>query len=771
MKAIWRRASTLSTSRGALVLSGLLAFGVASCDGDAASPYFGTTDRTGKDPTTFYVNNGHEPEYLDPGNSSDAASSALILQLFEGLTAYHPEDLRPTPGVAVRWDESDDKRRLRFYLRPDAKWSDGLPVTARDFEYAWKRVLRPRTASRAAPNLYPLKNGEIFNRGKLKVAAAELRLRAEPREGSAPAATLPKGEAVLILASSPMALASSIRPLPRVPEGISSVLYTKSPESLVLGLGGARIAADSQPNTMKRGAEVKVLGRAAPVECNGAPDSWFTIEIGGERGALPGCMLAEPKSPKQFLFVERFSNLPFGLPFGENGRERQKAGPSGFVLESELVSDDSVLGVRAKDDLTLDVELEQPTPYFTDLTSHPTLYPVRKDLIEEFERRGQEGLWSRPENMISNGPYVLDTWKFRYEITMKRNPHYWDREKLRIHRIVWLEVEDYRSTMNLYKAGEIDFIGDNVSLPSEYMDLLSAKKDFLRFPILSTYWFELNTRKPPTDDARVRWALNLAIDKREIVERITRAGQIPATHIVPDFTGGGYAEQAAADREAGADPFASPDFLHNPERGRALLAEAGFPVEKDSDGYRASGFPPIEILYNTSEGHRHIAIAIQSMWKQHLGVSATLRNEEWKVMLKSVRDGHFQVARGGMGANYNHPHTFLDLFLSYSPQNATGWVDKEFDALMKAALAAPDRSESIKLYRKAEERAVAGMSRIPLYFYTKSTLIKPWVKGYYGTVRMVHLVKWLWIDEAWRQNPENRPAFTPLPFPEPGRYL
>jgi oligopeptide transport system substrate-binding protein len=577
-----------------------------------------------------------------------------------------------------------------------------------------------------------------------------------------------------------MALASSIRPLPRVPEGISSVVYTKSPETLAVG--AERITPGSQhgqidtkntKNTknikIEKGAEVMVLGRVAPVECNGAPDYWFSVEIAGERGHLPGCLLAEPKSAKQFLLVERFTDLP---SFGER-RDPPPAGPApwGFVLEREITSDDAVLGVRAKDDLTLDVELEQPTPYFTDLTSHPTLFPVRKDLLEEFERRGQPDLWFRPENMISNGPYVLDQWKFRYEITMKRNPHYWDHQNLRIHRIVWLEVDDYRSTMNLYKAGEIDFIGDNVSLPAEYMDLLSAKRDFLRFPILSTYWFDLNTRKPPTDDVRVRWALNLAIDKREIVERITRSGQIPATHIVPDFTGRGYAEQAAADREAGADPFASSDSGHNPERARALLAEAGYPVVSEAGGYRASGFPPLEILYNTNEGHRHIAIAVQSMWKRHLGVSATLRNEEWKVMLKSVRDGQFQVARGGMGANYNHPHTFLDLFLSYSPQNATGWADKEFDALIKAALAAPDRKESIKLYRKAEERAVAGMSRLPLYFYTKSTLLKPWVKGYYGTVRMVHHIKWLWIDEAWRERPENRPAFTPPELPEPGRLV
>jgi ABC-type oligopeptide transport system substrate-binding subunit len=253
---------------------------------------------------------------------------------------------------------------------------------------------------------------------------------------------------------------------------------------------------------------------------------------------------------------------------------------------------------------------------------------------------------------------------------------------------------------------------------------------------------------------------------------VTRAGQIPATHYVPDFTGRGYSEQVAEDRAAGADPFAAPDVLYNPERARALLGEAGYPVEREGDGYRASGFPPLEILYNTSEGHRNIAVAVQSMWRQNLGVSVTLRNEEWKVMLKSVRDGQFQVARGGMTGNYDHPHTWLDMFLSYSPQNWTGWADTEYDALIKAALVAPDapdRKESIRLYRKAEERAVAGMSRLPLYFFTKSTLVKPWVKGFYGTSRNARLIKWLWLDPAWRDNPGNEPALAPLELPEPGR--
>ncbi len=195
------------------------------------------------------------------------------------------------------------------------------------------------------------------------------------------------------------------------------------------------------------------------------------------------------------------------------------------MLESDLVEDDRVLGVRATDDLTLEVELEQPTPYFLDLTGQPVTFPVRRDVIEAFEKRGDPDLWTRPESIVSNGPYILGEHKFRYEMTMVQNPHYWNRDKLRIHRIVWLEIEDHHPAMNLYKAGEIDYIGDNSSLPSEYQPLLRTKKDYRNNSFLSLYWYELNTKKPPLDDVRVRRALNLAIDKKQIVERISRGGR------------------------------------------------------------------------------------------------------------------------------------------------------------------------------------------------------------------------------------------------------
>jgi oligopeptide transport system substrate-binding protein len=746
-----------------------LVVGVGCGHGDG--DYFGTTSRSGKDPATFYTNNGAEPEYLDPGKSHDSASSALAIQLFEGLTTYDPRDLHPRQAGAIAWDESADHRIFRFHLRPEARWSDGKPVTAHDYEYSWKRVLRPSFASLSASNLYALKNAEGYNLGRLRATTEDVVLREGPDASSPAVRALPKGTAVDVIVTSPKMLASTVAPLAAAPEGVARVDYAKAdpkrgqPEKLTFG--GARADVGPAPDGGWSGREVRILRAGPAVECNHVADRWLEIASGDRRGWVPGCMLSDTKSPAVDALVAEHRDLPTFDPDAPRPADGEPA--LGFVPTKALASDDRVVGVRATDDHTLEVELERPTPWFTDLTSSVTLCPVRKDVVEPFEAKGTPDLWTRPENIVTNGPYTLDSWKFRYEITMKASPTYYDYEKLRLKRAVFLEVEDYHATMNLYKAGDIDTIGDNASLPSEYLGVLAPKKDFRRGYYLSTYWYELNTKVPPVDDVRVRRALNLAVDKRQLVDKVTRGGQIPATHYVPDFTGLGYSEQVAADKKAGTDPFDTPDTVFDPERARALLKEAGYEVVKDGDGYRAKGFPSLEVLYNTSEGHRQIAVTLQDMWKRHLGISVTLRNEEWKVMLKNVRDGKFQVVRFGWVAEYNHANTWLDTFLSYSPNNRTGWADPRFDALLKRAASEPDPKESIRLYRRAEKLAVDGMAKIPLYFYTKSTLVKPWVKGFYGHGRDMHLLRWLWIDADWKAHAADEPAYVSPDFAPPGR--
>lgn len=557
-----------------------------------ADGYYGSTDRAGRDPGTLYITNG-EPESLDPGKSWEVLGQQYAVQLFEGLLAYGPEDLRPVQGVARAWERSDDGLVYRFHLRPEARWSDGRPVTSHDFVYSWRRVLDPATASRVAPDLYPLRHGEAFNKG--------------------------------------------------------------------------------------------------------------------------------------------------------------------------LIADGAAVGVRALDDHTLEVELERPTPYFLGLLCRPSYAPVRRDVVEALARRGEEDLWTRPEHIVVNGPYTIEAWRFRHEIVMTENPHYWARDSLRVRRVVWVQADSSQAGMNLYRTSEVDLL--TIPPSPQHHPLVRPLKDYRLYPGLVSYWLDVNTRARPVDDARVRRALDLAIDKAALAERI--GDVLPATHYAPDNTGGGYAEQAAEDRAAGRDPFAGGD----PERARALLREAGYEIVEEAGGRRAEGFPPLTLIYTT--GHdvpRLVAVALQGMWRRHLGVAISLQEQEPRVLWgSSLPKGDFQLAATGWTADYNHPHTFLENFVSTSPQNMTGWADPAFDDLLSRAGRAPDPRESIRLYRRAEARAVAGMSRIPLVFPMGAMLVKPWVKGFRGNGQSQVLVRWLWIDPAWRDRTDDAPAAAALELPPPGR--
>ncbi|MFO0588179.1 MAG: peptide ABC transporter substrate-binding protein [Polyangiaceae bacterium] len=663
-------------ARGASLLvlacaAGTAAFATA-CD-DGKSPFFGTTTRVGKPPSVFTMNLPGEPELIDPGRSGEAIGTSLIAHVFEGLTTYDPRDAHPVQGVARAWDRTDDSRLFRFYLRPDAKWTDGKRVTARDFVYAWTRVLRPKTASKSAVVLYALLNGELFGRGLLKVAKRPLEARTAPSDSGPVASTVPAGAAVVVL------------------------------------------------KTDKEYSQIALHER------------------------LPTFDAARPPPP-----------------------EKKDPPPLGFVKTADLDEDGSVLGVRAVGEDVLEVEAERPTPYFTELAAYSALSPMREDVVEPLVAKAGLDAVNRPENLVTNGPFSFGEWKFHYELDLVKSPTYWRASEVKLDKIVWTISDDAKSTLNLYKTGELDYLGDNTSLPIEAMPFLTGKKDFYRTTILNVYWFELNTKRPPLDDVRVRKALDLAIDKTALVERVTRAGQVPATHYVPDITGSGYSEAAEADRKAGKDPFRGPDSDFDPERARALLREAGYDIASEGDGFKAKGFPALELLYNTNEGNRIIAVAVQGFWKKNLGVTVSLRNEEWKVMLKTRDARDFQILRGGWMAEYNHPGSFLDTFLSYSSQNYTSYSDPESDRLIREAAATGDPALSMARYREAEKRLVAARARIPLYFYTRSTLVKPWVKGFYANARNIHLAAWMWIGDS--SSPDNRPAAEPRELPAPGSF-
>jgi oligopeptide transport system substrate-binding protein len=727
------------------------------CRKNSDPHYYGTLSRHGHSPRTLYINAGDEPEFLDPGLISEQVGGCLALDLFEGLVSQHPKDLHAIQGVATRYDKSDDNRIFRFHLREDARWSDGKPVVAADFVYAWQRVLRPETGSRLVAMLETLKNGKLFGRRKLLVAREELRLAGPQAMSGDP---LPAGTAVLVIAKAPAT--AQFAPFAATDKGGISYVAAKAKNPAKLVVAGSPQPALSGPKP------VRIVGVGPKTSCNGEDDHFVEVEVDGNKGFLPGCAIVADKEADHALVIVH-DDLP---TFRPTARER-KPQQSGFVPAKPLQLDESVLGVRARGDHLLEVELELSTPYFLELVAYHAFFPVRRDVIERATRAGDTDRWTRPENIVNNGPFTLTEHKFRYQMLFEKNPHYWAKDELKVDRVVWFEVASYDAALALYKGGELDYIGSQTSLPEKYIPMLRGYRDFSEAPWQTAYWYEFNVTKPPVDDVRVRKALNLALDKRQIIDKVTRGQQQPASHFVPDFTGSGYDERVAADRASGSDPFARPEWQFDPERARKLLGEAGYKVEQRDGRWHAQGFPSLELLYNgavgATSGHPAIAVAMQAMWREHLGISATMRNEEWKVMLKNMRDGHFQLARLGWSADYNHPHTYLETFESESPNNWTRWKSPELDALVDKAAATGDLVESIKLYRQAEMVALEGMPRIPIYFYTKASMAKPYLKGVYPNGMNRHPVRWMWIDPDWRNSPSNEPAFPPLELPPPGR--
>lgn len=589
-------------------------------------PYFGrTVPKHG--PNELVINLGNEPEYLDPGLASEGIGGEMIRNTFAGLVQTNPDTLEPMPDVARRWEISEDGRTYVFHLR-ESSWSDGHPVTAHDFEWSWKRLLDPATASKYASFGYSLENAAAFNQRALFVSG--------------------------------------------LPETVTE-------DALKEELGRRQITAETVSSTA----------------------GGFMVVIGGEDD-------------------EREANRARAL----------EALDGATVLGARVAVRDSSrddVGVRARDDLTLEVRLADPLPFFLDQLAFYSMRPVPRHVLERLEREDRDpSRWTRPEHWVSNGAYVITDAQFRQYYVLEKNPRYWDAEHVRIPRVKFLLVENTNTTLNLYRTADIDWIGANSVIPNEFNEVLQNYRDMHRHAYLGTYYYWVNVTEPPMDNILVRRALNLAIDRESLCTHVTRGGQIPTAGLVPDGTAG----------------YRSPGYtLFDPARARALLAEAGYP--------NGRGLPPIALKYNTSEGHRQIAVAIQQMWKEHLGIEVTLQNQEWNVYLKTLRDMDFQVGRMGWIGDYNDPYTFLEVLSRHSGNNHSNWRNDEYQRLIDEANATSDREARLAILARAEQIAMDELPVFPIYVYARMDMVKPYLRGYWGNIQNEHELKWMWIDERF----------------------
>jgi len=370
------------------------------------------------------------------------------------------------------------------------------------------------------------------------------------------------------------------------------------------------------------------------------------------------------------------------------------------------------VGVKALDGRTLQVVLEKPTPYFLALTAFNTYYPVHRATVAANENWATD-----PKTLIGNGPFRITNWGHNSKIEFAKNEFYWDAAKVKMAKMEFVLTDNATTELNLFENNQIDMGGN--APPGEIPRLLREGKLSL-FPLLATYFYSFNVTRPPFADIRVRKAFSLAIDRDAIVRNVTRAGQQPALAWVPP----GLADAAPGSdfRKIGGDFFRDNDVAE----ARRLLAEAGYP-----DG---RGLPPITLIYNTNEGHKAIAEAIQEMWRKNLGVNVTLANQEWKVFINARTQGDYQVARHGWVGDYPDPMTFIDMFTAASGNNDPQYRNPVYEELVRQAKESNDQAVRMRLMHEAERMLMDEAVIAPIYFYTEGILIKPNVKGYVRSV-------------------------------------
>ena len=515
----------------------------------------GTAVDTGNRDQVIHLGNLAEPTDLDPQIIAVHNDFNIVQALFEGLVGYHPKTSEPIAAGAEKWTTSADGLTWTFHLRRNAKWSNGDPVTARDYVWSYRRMLMPTLAAEYANMLFVLKNAEACYTGKIK--------------------------------------------------------------------------------------------------------------------------------------------------------------------------DQTAIGVSATDDYTLVLTLERAVPYLLTMLCHSAWYPVHGPTIEKFGKIDQRGSpWTRPGNMVSNGCFTLAEWKPHQFIRGRKSATYWDRDAVKLNECVFYPIESEDAEERTFRSGQLHVTN---TMPISKIAVYKAEKSPFYTPnvFLGTYVYRFNVNVPPLNDARVRRALTMAVDRERIVRDVARGGQVPAGNFCPPDLAGFTATASVRTDLAAA---------------KKLLAEAGFPDGK--------GFPKLDILFNTSEGHRLIAEAIQQMWRRDLGIDVGLYNQEGKVWSDSMRSLNYQIARFAWIGDYLDPSTFLDIMTSDNGNNQTGWKNAEYDRLIDAARNTADQAKRYAYYQRCEQILTEECPVAPIYFYNRNNLIRPEVKGWHGNLLDNHPLKGVYLDAS-----------------------
>ncbi|WP_261815392.1 peptide ABC transporter substrate-binding protein [Vibrio gallicus] len=371
------------------------------------------------------------------------------------------------------------------------------------------------------------------------------------------------------------------------------------------------------------------------------------------------------------------------------------------VIEGKLPP--SALGVEALDAHTLRFTLNKPVPYFLAMTGHTVMMPIHRQSVEAHPHD-----WAQSKHLVSNGAFQLSHWVVNESINLVRNPYYWDAKSTHLTKVTYIPFENQMAAVNRYRTGEVDITSD---VPAQMGAKLKKElpEAYQVTPLLCTYYYAFNTKRPPLDDPRVRTALSYSIMRNVLTQGITTTGNIPA------YT---FAHRDVAGFSATQPSYQQLSQQERDAKAQQIIKSAGI-----------STTTPLTLLYNTSESNKAIATGIASMWHKTLGLNIELENQEWKAYLDSRKNGDFDILRASWCGDYNEASTFLSLFTSDNHRNYAFYSNPDYDAIINQALLETDVNKRSRLYDKAEQMLSRDMPIAPIYYYMQARLVRPNIGG------------------------------------------
>ncbi|MEM6666118.1 MAG: peptide ABC transporter substrate-binding protein [Pseudomonadota bacterium] len=399
------------------------------------------------------------------------------------------------------------------------------------------------------------------------------------------------------------------------------------------------------------------------------------------------------------------------------------------IMNAEAINkgemEPSTIGAKAIDDTTLEITLENPTPYFLELLTHQTGLPIHPASVEE---HGSD--FVRPGNLVTNGAYMLESFTPNDKLVAVKNPNFHDADNVQIDRVIFYPTEDRGAALRRFQAGELH---SNNDAPTEQIAFMKENLgDQLRVaPYLGNYYYAVNHDDEDLGKPEVRQALSMAIDREFVAEEIWGGTMVPAYSFVPPGIGN-YDEPAYAE-------YKDMSLLDREEKAIELLAAAG---------YSADNPLTVEIRYNTSENHKNTAVAIADMWKP-LGVEVTYLNTDVTTHYAHLRDGgDFDVARAGWIGDYSDPQNFLFMVESDNDGfNYANYNNPDYDAAMDKAAATTDLTERAAILKEAEAMFMRDLPFIPILYYGSISLVSDSLQGWEDNIQNVHATRWMSITE------------------------